>query len=75
MVLGFPVFSDMEIPPFFSVKRRKELDIANKYYFNIAPNKLGKITGDGEGFLLPCSKAREWSKGQRRLKRAFESKG
>jgi hypothetical protein len=64
-----------KFPPLFPVKRRKELDIANKYYFNIAPNKLGKIIGDGEGSLLPCSKARECSTGQRGHRRAFESKG
>lgn len=75
MVLGFPVFSDMEIPPLFSAKRRKELDIANKYYFNIAPNKLGKLTGDGEKSLFPCSKARERTKGHRGLRRTFESEG
>lgn len=40
--------------PHSPLKRREELDRANKYYFNIAPNKLGEIIGDGEGSLLPC---------------------
>lgn len=50
--------------PFFSYKR-ETYDTANKYYFNIAPNKLGNIVGDGEegGWGLresspPCSKAK-----------------
>lgn len=38
----------------FSVKRRKELDLANKYYFNIAPNKLGNIIRNGGGGGLCC---------------------
>lgn len=32
----------------FSAKSGKEQNTANKYYFNIAPNKLGDIVGDGE---------------------------
>lgn len=32
----------------FSANSVKESDLANKYYFDIAPNKLGNIVGDGE---------------------------